>query len=243
MDAVITDEEKARIEALDLADDPQVGAKPWFKRARRGVGNWRLTHRPDGGCVFLTTENHCRLQERFGAEVKPFVCRLFPFLLIPAGNHWARRYAFFLLVGTRPVPGARPVAESEKDLVNLSRLLEHHVGRTAESAPAPLLQAGQQLPWADVCRVVQVLVEIVQDRGDRLERRLRKCLAVARVCEKTQFLNLQGSKLTKYLQAQYAAPMRMRTCLANLRICAPPLRPALWPGPVPCLAGDFCAQR
>ena len=93
------------------------------------------------------------------------------------------------------------MADSGKDLVNLSRLLEHHVGRSAESAPAPLLQAGQQLPWADVCRVVDVLVEIVQDRGDRLERRLRKCLAVARVCEKTQFLNLQGSKLTKYLQA------------------------------------------
>ena len=51
------------------------------------------------------------------------------------------------------------------------------------------------------CRVVQVLVEIVQDRGDRLERRLRKCLAVARVCGQTQFDGLQGNQLSKYLQA------------------------------------------
>ena len=95
----------------------------------------------------------------------------------------------------------RPVADAEKDLVHLSRLLEQHVGRSADSAPPPLLQAGQQLPWPDVCRVVQVLVEIVQDRGDRLERRLRKCLAVARVCGQTQLDSLQGNKLSKYLQA------------------------------------------
>jgi lysine-N-methylase len=52
-----------------------------------------------------------------------------------------------------------------------------------------------------VCRVVDVLVEIVQDRRDPLERRLRKCLAVARVGSQTQFDNLQGSRLSKYLQA------------------------------------------
>jgi lysine-N-methylase len=64
-----------------------------------------------------------------------------------------------------------------------------------------LLQAGQQLSWPDVCRVVEVLVEIVQDRGDYLERRLRKCLAVARVGRQTQFDGLQGNRLSKYMQA------------------------------------------
>jgi lysine-N-methylase len=95
----------------------------------------------------------------------------------------------------------RPVADAEKDLVHLSHLLEQHVGRSADSAPPPLLQVGQQLSWPDVCRVVQVLVEIVQDRGDRLERRLRKCLAVARVGGQTQWDNLQGDRLSKYLRA------------------------------------------
>ena len=68
IEAVITDEEKRRIEALDLADDPEVGPRPWFTPIGRGSGKWRLNHRPDGGCVFLTAENHCRLQERFGPE-------------------------------------------------------------------------------------------------------------------------------------------------------------------------------
>jgi len=81
----------------------------------------------------LTSGNRCRLQERFGAEAKPFVCRLFPFILIPAGDHWR--------VGMRfSCPSAAAnrgcgVADAEKDLVQLSHLLEQHVGRSADSAP------------------------------------------------------------------------------------------------------------
>jgi lysine-N-methylase len=196
---VITDEEKRRIEALDLANDPEVAPQPWFAPAGWGSKKWSLRQRPGGGCVFWTTGKRCRLHERFGADAKPFSCRLFPFVLIPAGNHWR--------VGVRfSCPSAasnrgRPVADAEADLVHLSRLLEQHTGRSAESAPPPLLRPGQQLPWPDVCRLVQVLVEIVQDRSDRLERRLRKCLAAARVCSRTRLDGLHGESLTEYLQA------------------------------------------
>jgi lysine-N-methylase len=199
IEAVTTDEEKRRIEALDLADDPEVAPRPWFAPVGGGARNWKLKHRPDGACVFLTTANRCRLQERFGADVKPFACRLFPFILIPAGDHW--RVGMHFSCPSAAANRGRPVVDAEKDLAKLSRLLEQHVGRSGASAPPPLLRAGQQLSWPDVCRVVQVLVEIVQDRNDRLERRLRKCLAVARVCGQTQFDSLQGNKLTKYLQA------------------------------------------
>ncbi len=196
---VVTDEEKQRIEALDLANDPEVAPKPWFARLGRGTTKWTLKHRPDGGCVFLTTANRCRLQERFGADVKPFACRLFPFLLIPAGNHWR--------VGVRfSCPSAaanlgRPVVDQQKDLVHLSGLLEHHVGRSADSAQPPLLQAGQQLSWPDLIRLVQVFLKIVQDRGDRLERRLRKCLAIARICGQGKLDALKGDQLSKFVQA------------------------------------------
>lgn len=199
IEAVLTDEEKRRIESLDLANDPEVAPKPWFAPVGWGSKKWKLRHRPDGGCVFLTTGNHCRLQERFGADVKPFVCRLFPFVLIPAGHHW--RVGMRFSCPSAAANRGRPVADAEKDLVHLSHLLEQHVGRSADSAPAPLLQAGQQLSWPDVCRVVEVLVEIAQDRNDRLERRLRKCLAVARIGRQTQFDRMQGKRLTKYLQA------------------------------------------
>ncbi len=165
----------------------------------RGSNHWRLAHRPDGGCVFLTTSNRCRLQERFGADVKPFVCRLFPFVLVPAGNHW--RVGMRYSCPSAAANSGRPVTDAEKDLMHLSGLLEQHVGRSADSAPPPFLQAGHQLSWPDACRVVEVLVEMVQDRGDRLERRLRKCLALARVCGQARLDALQGNKLSKFLQA------------------------------------------
>ncbi len=197
-EGVITEEEKLRIEALDLADDPEVGPRPWFAPAGRGSRDWRLKHRPEGGCVFLTTGNHCRLQERFGADVKPFVCRLFPFLLIPAGNHW--RVGMRFSCPSAAANQGRPVADAEKDLVHLSRLLEKHTGKSADAASPPLLPAGQELPWPDANRLVQVLVEIVQDRSNRLERRLRLLLAVARIGSRAKLDELRGNRLSEFLQ-------------------------------------------
>ncbi|MDE2508603.1 MAG: YkgJ family cysteine cluster protein [Planctomycetota bacterium] len=199
IEAVITAEEKDRIEALDLANDPEVGARPWFAPVGGGSKNWKLRHRPDGACVFLTTANRCRIQERFGAAAKPFVCRLFPFVLIPAGNHWRAGISFSC--PSSAANRGRPMAAAEADLENLSRLLERHVGRSAASAQPPLMQDGQRLPWPDVLRVVQVLVEIVQDRSDRVERRLRTCLAVARVCGRAKLDGLKGDRLSDFLQA------------------------------------------
>src|SRR3954452_21086648 len=64
IEAVVTEEETRRIEALGLWQDEQVGPGPWVVRAGRGPHRWRLAHRPGGGCVFLTAANRCRLHER-----------------------------------------------------------------------------------------------------------------------------------------------------------------------------------
>jgi lysine-N-methylase len=198
IEAVVSAEEKRRIENLDLVNDVEIAVGPWFVRqgpwwSRR----WALKHRPDGSCVFLTAERRCRLHERFGAATKPFVCRLFPFLLIPAGNHWR--------VGLRySCPSAaenkgRRLAEHGGELLQLAHLLEKHVGRSGASAPPPFLQAGQQLPWPDVLRIVDALVEIVQEHGERWEWRLRKCLAFAHVCRQARLAGLSGGRLAEFL--------------------------------------------
>lgn len=198
LEAVITDEEKRRIEGLDLAGDAEVAPGPWF--VRKGwwwSKRWSLKHRPEGGCVFLTSGNRCRLHERFGAEVKPFACRLFPFLLLPAGDHWrvGIRYSCPEAAANR----GRPVTSYKNDLVSLTSLLEKHVGRTGESAPPPALQGRQLVPWKDIIRFVEPCVEIVEDRSNRLERRLRKCLAFAKLCRQARFDNLTGGRLSEFL--------------------------------------------
>ena len=52
--------------------------------------HWRapLNHRADGGCVFLGADNLCRIHGKFGSAAKPLACRIYPFLLVPAGDHW-----------------------------------------------------------------------------------------------------------------------------------------------------------
>src|SRR4029450_386250 len=74
IEAVITDEEKLRIEGLDLANDPEVAPEPWFESRGRGSKKGGLPYRPEGVCVFWTTGTRCRLHELFGAGAKPFVC-------------------------------------------------------------------------------------------------------------------------------------------------------------------------
>ena len=198
-EVAVTDAEKERIEKLDLAGDTEIPTGPWFERKGWGrSGKWVLTRREDGSCVFLTAGNHCRLHERFGADIKPFACRLYPFVLIPAGDHW--RVGMHYSCPSATENKGRPLRAQEGELCGLVPQLEKHVDRSAESAPAPPLQPRQQLPWPDLLRITQALAEIVQERDARLETRLRRCLALARVCRQARLDNLHGGKLSEFLQ-------------------------------------------
>ena len=197
LEAVITEEEKQRLEKLDLAGDSEIAAGPWFLAKGWLKKSWALRRRPDGSCVFLTLANRCRLHERFGEEAKPFVCRFFPFILIPAGNHWrvGLRYACPSAAGNK----GRLLTDHQSVLVQYSHMLEKHAGQSGESAPPPRLQSGQHVPWTDLIRFGQALVEIVEDREYRLERRLRICLALARLCRQARFNNVTDGRLTEFL--------------------------------------------
>ena len=86
----LSPEEKKRLEAQGWDKDKDLGGLEPFKRVgwlwRR---RYHLNHRADGSCVFLSDEGRCRVHERFGYDTKPLPCRLFPFVLIPQGDHWS----------------------------------------------------------------------------------------------------------------------------------------------------------
>src|SRR5208282_2149874 len=72
----ITDEERQRIEAQGWDGDPELGGMPpviksgpWWSR------QYRLNHREDGSCVFLTEDGRCRIHAKYGFETKPLACR------------------------------------------------------------------------------------------------------------------------------------------------------------------------
>src|SRR5207302_635344 len=143
---------------------------PWWAR------RYRLNHRGDGSCIFLSKEGRCRIHERFGAEAKPLACRIYPFMLIPAGGRW--RVGLRFACPSAAKSEGRPLSVHETSLIHLGRELEQRTGQNLATLPPPPLQAGQAVAWPDLLRFVQALTALVRDSRTPLEHRLRKCLAL-----------------------------------------------------------------
>src|SRR5262245_33784554 len=118
----VTDEERQRIEGQGWAGEPDFRGVPLFRKS----GPWwnrkyRLNHRAGGSCVFLSEDGRCRIHERFGFEAKPLACRLYPFVLIPAGDHWrvGLRYACPSAAANK----GRPLGKHDDDLREFARRL------------------------------------------------------------------------------------------------------------------------
>lgn len=224
----LTEEERLRIEAQGWDHDKDLGGltpfvrRGWLSnllrlpgllmnlffalfspRGRRSLWDrtYVLNHRPDGSCVFLGDNGRCRIHERHGYETKPLACRLFPFVLVPTGDHWS--------VGVRfACPSAaankgRPMGEYNSDLTVFAARLAEREGLTPRPdgslmAP-PFLQGGQRLEWPDTLRIVQTLLSMLRDRRDPMERRLRKCLTLAKEMRRAKLKDITGPRLGELL--------------------------------------------
>ncbi len=177
----VTADERARIEGQGWDKQPDLAGVPLF--APRG-GETYLAHRPDGACVFLGADDKCRIHARHGAAAKPLACRIYPFMLVPAGDHWN--------LGVRM---ACPSAADDKGGALSGHLREAREfaaaleARTsgAEGAPPPALYGSQSVPWADVGRIAAVVSRALADPLDPFERRWRKVLFVVSMLRKATF--------------------------------------------------------
>lgn len=198
----VTDEERRRILAQGWDKDADLGGREPFVRtgplwARRYV----LNHREDGSCVFLSDQGRCRVHERFGYETKPLPCRIFPFVLVPAGDRWrvGMRYA---------CPSA--AANKGRALPAHTAALQEFADRLAEReglkpqpdgalVPPPRLDGGRRLAWPDLLRVADALLALLRNRRDPVERRLRKCLTLGAEVRKAKLDQIQGARLGELL--------------------------------------------
>jgi lysine-N-methylase len=192
----VTEEERTRILALDWGNET-VPADPFTTEGSRGAGQHVLRHQ-NGGCVFLSPEGRCRIHARFGAEAKPFACRLYPFVLVPTNDHW--RVSLRFNCPSAAASAGRPLAEHEGDVEHFARLLEKQEGiEPGRTPPPPPLQAGQRVDWRDLLRFGQTLLTLVRHRADRVHVRLRKGLALARLCRQARFDKISGKRLGEFL--------------------------------------------
>jgi lysine-N-methylase len=196
----VTDAERERIAAQGWESDPAIGKLPLFVRAGSWWRpRWRLNTRPgDDACLFLNEEGRCRIHAKFGSTAKPLACQVYPFTLTPAGDHWR--------VGMRfACPSAadnlgRPATAHAADLKAYSRGLEEREGVRERSNAPPALQVGQRVPWADLERLTDVLVAILDHNDRPLEFRLRQCLALSALCRQAKFETVTGPRLSEFLE-------------------------------------------
>lgn len=193
----LSDDEAARIEAQGWTREDLGGLEPTRKVGPPWHRQVHLNHRDDGSCVFLSPEGRCRIHERFGYETKPLPCRLFPFVLVPAGDHWrvGLRYACPSAAENR----GRALPEHGADLRAFARELAQREklepGADGTLTPPPRLDRGDRLDWPDTLRLVDALLRLIRDGRDPIERRLRKCLYLAEQMRQAKLDAIRGNRL------------------------------------------------
>lgn len=197
----VTPPEKERIAAQKWDVEPEFAANPpveWDDKEKMH----RLAHKPDGTCVFLDPDNKCRIHAKFGSAGKPLACRLYPFVLLPAGDHW--RVGIRFACPSAVAADGRPVAEHKKDLTEYAKLLESERGKMGD-IPPPELLPGQSVPWPDVVRLAEALSGLLAPPNLPVEHKLRSVLGLATICRQARFDNVKGQRLAEFLELVSAA--------------------------------------
>lgn len=197
-EVTVTDEERRRIAGQGWESDASLAGTPVFVASGPPwAREYRLNHRADGACVFLSPEGRCRIHERFGAAAKPLACRLYPFVLVPADGHWriGMRYSCPSASANR----GRPAAEHRTELAEHASRLEENHGEAVRRTASPRLAGGQQVSWDDVMRFLAAVLREVRDQSRPLVRRLRRLLAMSELCRAARFDQITGARLGEFL--------------------------------------------
>ncbi len=182
----VSAEERQTIESQGWERESGFMDTPFFVRE----GGWfaghsyRLNHRADGACVFLGDDNRCRIHAKFGSAGKPLACRVYPFMLVPVGDHW--RLGLRFACPSSVTNAGRPLAEHNAEASSYAALLED-ASPAAKSVPPPALRKRQHVQWDDVFRIATAISKTLGDGRDPLERRWRKVLGLVAILRTSEF--------------------------------------------------------
>jgi lysine-N-methylase len=163
----VSTEEKKLIEGQGWDKEPEFQDIPMFVRV--------------GG---LFSKSY-RFHNRHGSAGKPLACRIYPYTLVPAGDHWKLSIRFACPSAADNV--GKPLAEHLKDANEYAALLEGEWGTAAITRLPPNLQGSQTVTWNDLFRIVAAISKILANEDDAIERRWRKVLFVVSTLRKARF--------------------------------------------------------
>ena len=149
----------ARLESQHWEDHPDMAGKPAVVPVGRRDSRPRLNQTADGSCVFLMDNGYCRIHAEHGEAAKPWVCRMFPFQVIPVDKHL--RVTMRRNCPTAAANAGRPI---ERHLPLVRELADHAVPSGKRPAP-PQLVAGVRRSWPDALHLMEVLERITLDEN------------------------------------------------------------------------------
>jgi lysine-N-methylase len=201
----VSTEEKKRIEEQHWENDPALAGKKLFVRyGWPWKWRYRLAQSTGDRCIFLNEKGLCRIHAKFGLDAKPFACRLYPYILVPHGDHWrvSLRFACPSATGNK----GRPLTDQLATITEYAREMEHWDARPGHQHPPgeglgdpPPLQGRQRVGWDDLSIFTEALVKLLSHRGEPFSRRMLKCLALVRMCRRASFDKLSGPRLREFL--------------------------------------------
>ncbi|MCS6849691.1 MAG: YkgJ family cysteine cluster protein [Gemmataceae bacterium] len=191
----VTDHERQRIASLPW--DGVLAETNLFRRHGRWWSRrYQLNHRPDGACVFLSDQGRCLIHERFGSAAKPLACRLYPFVLVPAGATW--RVGLRFSCPSVAASHGGPLSRHAADVSACAEELAQRIGDP--NVAAPPLGFRQHVGWDDLLRFQRAVLITLLDRSGPVEWRWRWVLAVAALCRTARFERVRDQRLEEFLE-------------------------------------------
>ena len=198
----ITSEEKKRIDkqAWSTADGIPAGQSVVEKT---GKDRFRLSHQPDGACVFLDDQGLCRIHAKFGEPAKPLACRVYPYAYHPANNQLTVSLRFSCPSVVQNL-GQR-VVEQASELQQVARQV---VPSQHQLPDPPVVHGAEQLDWKDFQRFLTAFDEGFTDDTVDFATQLMRILSWLELVEQSQFQTIRGNKLQDYLNLVTRAAAR-----------------------------------
>jgi lysine-N-methylase len=122
---------------------------------------------------------------RHGSAAKPLACRIYPYTLVPAGDHWKLGLRFACPSVAENL--GRPLADHLSEAREYAALLEAQFGTAAVSGSPPPLQGTQAISWNDLFRIIAAISKILTNSDDAIERRWRKVLFLVATLRQAKF--------------------------------------------------------
>lgn len=201
----ISEEERQRIIAQGWDKEPEYRGVKLFERYgppwRR---QYRLAQTTGDRCVFLDERGLCKIHAKFGLHAKPFACRLYPYILVPHGDHW--RVSMRFACPSAAANKGRCLSQAAEELDELAQEMEHWDRRPgyrrqvgAGLGDPPSLDGRQRVSWNDLDLFQNAVIGIFRQHSDSLARRWLRTLALARLCRQARFDKLGGGRLREFL--------------------------------------------